>query len=66
MLNYEIIEHFVFKEYLRYNDISRHVKWKQRNHGYFDFIHTHTHTYTSTLYSRRNATIIEQNEMRKF
>jgi len=65
MLNYEIIKHFVFKEYLRYNDISRHVvKWKQRNHGYFDFIHTHTHI--STLHSRRNATIIEQNEMRKF
>ena len=69
MLNNEIIKHLVFKEYLRYNDISRHiVKWKQRNHEYFDFTHTHTHTHTHTytLYSRRNATIIEQNEMRKF
>lgn len=44
MLNNEIIKHLVFKEYLRYNDISRHiVKWKQRNRGCFDFIHTHAH-----------------------
>ena len=51
MLNYEIIKHFVFKEYLRYNDIARHVvKWKHRNHGYFDFVHTHTHTHTHTHY----------------
>ena len=43
MLNQEIFKNLVFKEYVRH-DISRHdVKWKEGNHGYFDFTHTHTH-----------------------